>query len=528
MSDQPGGLRIAIRTDGSHGIGSGHVMRCLTLADALAARGAVVEFVSRLHTGHLCDMMEERGYMVHRLAEPALLFNASASHPPAHWQWLGADASVDVAQTAACLLTDSAWDWLVVDHYAIESAWESAFLQAHQDRFGSKPRLLVIDDLADRPHCCDILLDQNLQPSGRYTPLVPRDCQTLLGPHFALLRPAFSRQRTDTRSAHASRKGVLLYFGGSDAQDMTLQALEAFAAVTPHDMVAIVVVSAACPTLQSIRLLAQDLGDRCQLHVGIADMAFLMRQCRIAVGAAGSTTWERFSLGLASILVSVADNQIAVAMAVAEAGAAMYLGRAGHLGQPLRNALASLLDQPLLESALRNAAMALCDGKGTDRVVRQMLQAAITLRPAGPNDARMLFEWRNSPPVRAASFESGELEWDSHLAWMQQSLANPQRHLLVAQANGQDCGCVRFDTHADHAVISVYLAPQFLQLGLGSAVIATGSRWLFDTVPAAGYVSAEVMPANQASLRAFERAGFLPDRHRLRYTRAVVPSSSTA
>jgi UDP-2,4-diacetamido-2,4,6-trideoxy-beta-L-altropyranose hydrolase len=395
-----------------------------------------------------------------------------------------------------------------VDHYAIAAPWEQALRQAHQQRHGKPVRILAIDDLADRAHDCDILLDQNQQQEGRYAHLLPPYCTALLGPRHALVRPEFARLRQ--QAAAAPSDGVLIYFGTTSLGSLVLDALQAFDHTAPRGLTAHVLAPPGAHVPPALDAAVLKLGKaRCRLHLGTDDMAGLMGRCRLAIGAAGTTSWERCTLGLPSVLVSVADNQEPGARALAAAGAAMYLGRAQDVTRAtLEHALGALFDQPLLFEGMHSTAAALCDGKGAAQVMAAMEASNISMRRATLHDAPMLHAWRNSEAVRSASFDSRHLPLDEHTGWMQKVLADPMRFLLVAQAHGQDCGCVRFDQNGDSATVSVYLAPDWLHRGIGSAVISAASQWAFDQVPGLRGIDAAIIPTNQASRQAFERAGY--------------------
>jgi UDP-2,4-diacetamido-2,4,6-trideoxy-beta-L-altropyranose hydrolase len=181
--------KILIRTDASVQIGTGHVMRCLTLADELRGRGAEVIFVCREFDGNLCGYIEEKGYIVHRLpvSDATEQGDQNIEIGLKHTAWLGADCQTDVEQVEEIIKDlESPPDWLVVDHYALDERWEECLRSYCK-------KIMVIDDLADRPHNCDLLLDQNFYENleSRYDGLVPPQCKKFLGPKYALLRPEF-------------------------------------------------------------------------------------------------------------------------------------------------------------------------------------------------------------------------------------------------------------------------------------------------------------------------------------------------
>ncbi|MBU1777916.1 MAG: UDP-2,4-diacetamido-2,4,6-trideoxy-beta-L-altropyranose hydrolase, partial [Gammaproteobacteria bacterium] len=218
MAEHP--LRIAFRVDASSRIGSGHFMRCLTLADALTTRGAQIRFISRNLPIYLRNILDARGYMF------AMLDGGSAESSIEnlqHSHWLETSQASDAANTMQ-KLSDGVWDWVVVDHYALDVRWESVLRQMVKNIF-------VIDDLADRKHDCDILLDQNFYPDmfSRYGGKVPAQCRQLLGSRYLLLREEFRQQRKLVRTRGGRVERLLVVFGGADATNNTGRVLEALA-----------------------------------------------------------------------------------------------------------------------------------------------------------------------------------------------------------------------------------------------------------------------------------------------------------
>jgi UDP-2,4-diacetamido-2,4,6-trideoxy-beta-L-altropyranose hydrolase len=325
------GQVIAFRADASLEIGSGHVMRCLTLADALQAQGAECLFLCREQPGHLCELIEARGYPIHRLPQEErdtdTTITPGAEPELAHAHWLGASWSQD-AEACLPLLAELAPAWLVVDHYALDHRWETAVLDGLA---GSRPRLLVIDDLADRHHIADLLLDQNL---GRqvedYRGLVPEACQILAGPRYALLRPEFREWREASLSRRAREprlQRLLINLGGVDKDDVTGQVLDALSGCDlPDDLQISVVMGASAPWRESVTAQAGAMPWSTEVVVNVSDMARRMAEADLAIGAAGSTSWERCCLGLPTLMVVLADNQKEVASYLDELGAAKLIG----------------------------------------------------------------------------------------------------------------------------------------------------------------------------------------------------------
>lgn len=361
------------RVDASLQIGNGHVMRCLTLADRLRTQGVESLFVSREHPGNLLALVRARGHAVAALAVGGANAGAAPVEAdlPAHAAWLDSRWQDDAAQTAAHLHDGAPVDWLVVDHYALDARWEAA-MSAHCTQ------LMVIDDLVDRAHACDLLLDQTHgRMPGDYAERVPPHCDVLAGSDNALLRPGFAALRDASLSRRQSPRlrQLLVSMGGVDGDDATGRVLDALAtSALPDDCRITVVMGPAAPWLDRVREHAARLPWPCEVRVGVDDMPPLMAETDLSVGSAGTTAWERCCLGLPSLMVVLADNQQAVAAALGRAGAAEVLGGIDDIPARLAPAIDSLVTQPSRMAAMAVAAGALVDGRGAERVVARMLR----------------------------------------------------------------------------------------------------------------------------------------------------------
>src|SRR4051812_32084659 len=206
--------RAIVRVDASVQMGMGHLTRCLTLANALAERGTKSCFLLRSHAAGFAAFVERNGHAVRLLSDPA-----PPSRPEttgSYAQWLPTTWQRDAEQTSQAMVEIGSADWLIVDHYALDSRWENA---CRRDGL----RILAIDDLADRHHDCDVLLDQNLvgQMKTRYRDKVPGNCVQLLGPRYALLRPEFVEQRRLLTGRSGKIGRILVCYGGSDPTNET-------------------------------------------------------------------------------------------------------------------------------------------------------------------------------------------------------------------------------------------------------------------------------------------------------------------
>lgn len=360
-------MNIVFRVDASHAMGSGHLMRCLTLADTLRARGEhLIHFICRSHQGDLKELLAGR-----RISSSMLTEAKTQSAPPdvedIYAHWLGTSQDEDARQTIDAL-GSLAPDWLVVDHYALDEHWETALRPKAK-------RIMVIDDLANRKHDCDLLLDQTFLPraENRYTQLVYPDCRLLPGPAWALIRPEFAtlRQYSLQRRVTPTLDKVLVCMGGSDPDNETVKAVEGIQQSRKNVAVDVIVGGAYSETAALRKIL--DSMPASRLHIQTDHMAELMAEADFAITSGGTITWEKCVLGLPGMTVILDDNQEVIARNMHEAGAQFTLGRRPSLSA---RDYAECLDSvtPAMMEQLSRQAASICDGHGASRVCEILLQ----------------------------------------------------------------------------------------------------------------------------------------------------------
>ncbi len=364
-------LQVAFRADASVEIGSGHVMRCLTLAGALRAKGADCRFITRDLPGNLIARIGAEGYPVTALPPPAPGTRREPA-PPTFAHWAGVPHAQDATETLAAL-ADRA-NWLVVDHYALDARWERAACPPGT-------RLLVIDDLADRAHDCDMLLDQTLgRNNAEYDALLPPRTRRLIGPEYALLRPGFATRRPASlkRRADGRLTHLLVLMGGMDAENTVSDVLAGLAAgpLPPGARVTVVLGSSA-PHLAAVRDLAARMPFSVDIRVNVTDMPALMQETDFAISASGLISYELICMGVPSLLVPVSDIQEKVAhetcrIAEARVTEGWRAAPAERIGAAARDYLDHLRTLP---TARRRSCTAV-DGLGAERVVSAMLEQA--------------------------------------------------------------------------------------------------------------------------------------------------------
>lgn len=342
-------MRVIMRTDASVTTGSGHVIRCLTLADQLCGQGAEVAFLCAALPGSLTELINTRGYVCKQLS-PSV---ASAF-------------LIDARETllAAAEVMPGVADWLVVDHYSLDARWEESVR-------GCCRRLMVIDDIANRPHSCELLLDQNYEDALRYQGLVPAACKQLLGPGYALLRPEYARNRRPAEFRRRALQRIFVFFGGSDPADLTGKTLNALMAPELRHLEVDVVVGGSYVHHETLNALSKARG-RTTVHGPQLHLADLMMAADIAVGAGGVTNWERMSIGLPSLVITLAENQEPISRQLHQREVVRLIGKSDEVSaEHIRDAL---LDEIRSQKYLDRIApsMATCDGKGAARVLTAM------------------------------------------------------------------------------------------------------------------------------------------------------------
>lgn len=498
--------RVVFRCDASASIGSGHVARCMALALALKARGAEIELVSRDLPQRVRELLVTgTRARVHELvqADDAGRGLQDAGEPLAHAHWLSVSQSTDAQQTLALVQSGEPIEWLVIDHYALDRRWEDA-LRPHV------ANILVIDDLADRNHTCDALLDQNffLQAETRYGARVPRTAELMLGPQFALLREEFARERETLAPRSGSLNRIFVCFGGFDAAGQTLRALDAIEAAALSDL-ALDIVLANNDTQRA------EVEKRCahnkswRAHFDAANVAALMAPADLAIGASGIMNWERAALGLPAIVASVAENQHVVAQDLAADRAIIYLGLAATWqAQTLAGLLQGLAGAPSLLRALGARAGVLTDGKGAARVAARVLPEPVTLRRATAADCESVHRWRNDEDTRRYAFDSNAIPLEEHRRWFERVLKDGDVSLLIGERAGSPVGVLRYDRAADRATVSVYVVPGASGRGYGTALLKAGTRWMREHHREVIAIDAKIAHGNGRSCKAFENAGY--------------------
>jgi UDP-2,4-diacetamido-2,4,6-trideoxy-beta-L-altropyranose hydrolase len=476
-------LNVAFRVAATAQIGGGHVARCLTLADAFAQRGAACSF------------------FVNGAAARAVPLLARTRHAV-----VTADTTEDLLR-AATRAGNVKFDWMVVDDYRLSAPDEAAFRRVAK-------KIFVVDDLADRPHDCDVLLDSTLgRTSETYAGLVPRNAKVLAGAQFAPLRSEFFAARPRTlirRQATKVPSRLLVSFGLVDPEGVTGEAVEALLSAFP-DLAIDAVLAPRAASLGQVEKLART-HKNLRLHVDPPSMAALMSDADLALGAGGSTAFERACLALPTVAIVLASNQTALAGNFAAAGAQVAIPKDGAVWRRTVEALRALIRDHAVWEDMCLKASRICDGLGARRAAliaiseRTRAGGNVSLRPACWDDVDRLFEWQSAPGARTYSSDPSPPKRPQHEAWLKGKLANPNCVLTIVEFDGDPVGVLRFDRRLNGSfMVSILISTSYHGAGIGLAAMRAGAVLLSGHT-----LWAVIDDRNAASIRMFANAGFEP------------------
>ena len=501
------------RVDCSPEIGIGHVMRCLALANRfLVNYGVSCHFLSRSLPDTYIKLIEESGHSVYLL--PAPVGVAYFEDGPAHSSWLGANWKEDAEQTILCIKSIlTAMPTLVIDHYAIDIRWEK-MLRPIVDE------IIVIDDLADRPHECDFLIDQDYypRPATRYDGLVPSSCELLLGPSYALLRDEFYEKFKVNRETKSSVNRILIFYGGSDKENITAMTIDALLQRQNLKLHVDILVGAINSNIESLRIKCERLPNY-TLHVQVDNVAELMDSADLAFGACGTTSLERMYLGLPAIVVVFANNQLQPTLTLERLGTVINLGDASTVTTSKLLKAFDLVSRDL--DLLKKMSLECIKLFGNDRnnlektllIGKSNKYDDLIIRNATISDREKIFKWRSADFVQKFSSKIDTVS--VHNQWFDSILLNPKVFMFIASKNYISVGVIRLDIDYSeidqeyYGLISIYLTEEGRYQGNGTKLIQFIENFIISKLPNLNMIAAIIHEENINSINLFKKLGFI-------------------
>ncbi|MFW8600406.1 UDP-2,4-diacetamido-2,4,6-trideoxy-beta-L-altropyranose hydrolase [Desulfobacterota bacterium M19] len=495
--------RLIIRADANQSIGVGHVMRCLALAQGWLSNNGEVLFVGAIDSPVLRDRIISSGCEFIQIKKP---------YP-----------AIDDLESLIRLIQnnkDTTEVWVAVDGYHFHADYTSALRQ-------TGARVLVIDDCAHQgEYKADILLNQNPGSENLAYAINP-EAVKLLGNKYIMLRCEFlekrnQEQRYDIKRTQEKRQArtnknvapdtaerMLITLGGGDKNNVTLKIIDALNLIESKQLEVKIVVGPANPHIRILKKLMEKINFKGRLITNVNNMAPLMSWADIAISAGGSTCWELAYMGVPSVIIITADNQLEVAKMISRHGCGVNYGWAQTLTpHDFAEKLNKILNNHSMRTMMTKAGYRLVDGMGSDRVVGTMRYFPFKFTPVTPKDCQIIFDWANDPIIRNISFNSEKISWENHRAWFSQTINNSNILFWIVSFQGHEhIGQVRFETIGNAGVISVSLDKKFRNIGLGTMLIKQACRKFFD-IRNKNRIKAFIKADNIQSRHTFTNAGF--------------------
>lgn len=474
-------MKLIVRADASTATGTGHLMRCLALAQAWQAHGGKVVFITACESESLRHRLTDEGFEVVELKKP---------YPdPSDWEITAQELRFNPGAR------------VVLDGYHFDPNYHLLVKEMGH-------RLLVIDDMAHLEHYyADIILNQNIGAEKLEYKCKP-GTRLLLGTSHVLLRREFWPWKGWQRHIPEVAQNVLVTMGGSDPENVTLKVIRVLEKVAVNQLRLIVVVGGSNPHSETIKKVVFSSNLKVQLIESTNEMAELMAWADLAVSAGGSTCWELAYMGVPTCTIILSENQVAVAESLSELGAAYSFGWYGVVSE---KDMAQVLTEHLLSYDMRysllNCGKSLIHGNGVKRVTQLLKEATLDLKEANIDDCYLVWEWANDPVTRVQSFTSEQINWEDHKLWFESTLFDPRSFIFIAFNDEAPVGLIRFNKRKNDATISISVAPGHRGRGYSSEIIKMGTQKIFSATDVET-VHAYVKPSNAASKRAFVKAGF--------------------
>lgn len=483
--------RIVIRADASKQIGAGHVMRCLALADELRQRGAEVTFVAREMLPVLAQRIRDAGHALHLLPPPR---NPGRNHGFTYAHWLSEEAETDARQTLDVMRNLGRVDWLVVDHYGIDARWERIAREGAE-------RLMVIDDMADRPHHCDLLLDQTPRRTATtYAGLLPKDCQVFCGAEYALLRKSIRNFRINSlkrREKFKEIKNIIIYFGKDSITEKIVTSLYNDTSLLNILENVIILGSAKKSDTEKFKFLKYQ-----------SKLESLYIDSDIAIGGGGVSALERACLGIPQILYSVSKNQEKVIEGLSRQGAALHLQT---LSPKEIKERINLISEKGTYKRMAESGASTVRGCGAQIASIYMLPKKskdgnkIWLKPFEIEDMEYLLELQRKKGVRKYFFNPNPPTKQEHIMWFNRFIKDPYKIGWIIMLEEKKVGMIRAELLlSDEYEISILIDPTHQAKGIGKEALL----YITNHILMENNIIAKININNTNSIILFEKVGF--------------------
>ena len=474
--------KVLFRVDSSINLGGGHLSRCLEIAKLLKQRKIESFFLSKDLAGNLNEWIKFEKFKLLIIKENYISIEE------------------EIKDIEKLLKPFSPFKYLIIDNYSIDEVWENEIKKLI-------PKIVVIDDLANRNHKCDFLIDQNYisNHEDRYKNLVPKETIQLLSSKYAIIKDKIRKNKSLCTPNFKIPSKLFICFGAIDTRGYTLATLRALTKISHKFELISIFTSIKNTSLKDITY-QSSLITNCKIYTDNNLLPDLLSSSDIAIGAGGTMSWERAFLGIPSLVFGIADNQTKVLEALIKNG--IVIGESSSKfpdDEKIKNWLEVIISNPKLLEGLSERSRKIIDGYGCDRICEELFPEEIKFRYAIDKDSKNIFEWRNLPKIRKISKKKDKIDFYDHQKWFKNCLHNPNSILLIAESGQSAIGVIRFDLEDKEAEISIYKIPSNKKI-LG--LVNKSTSWFFENYPEIETITANIIPNNVKSCEAFFSAGY--------------------
>lgn len=470
-------MRVLFRADGGNqGIGLGHLMRCIGVAEVLKNRGVELLFVIK-DDAVAKQLIQSHGHVVATIPSNATLEE---------------DLTFTRAKSPEC-------DWIIADSYSITTTYLDHLRTANN-------RVAYFDDF-DRPCPVDLLIRLEKNSERRH-------CDILAGPAYLPLRSEYAHLPPHLISETIQR--ILIMSGGEDPAN-AIQKIVSALSHSSKQFILDIIIGAAYTRRAEIEDTLSHSPHHCHLHTNLRSVLQLQQQADLAITAGGLTVWELAAVGTPMMVLQTADNQQKQMQYIQKEDLAIFLGTSDD-PKALETicGMVEKLEPRELRQRYSIRGQQLVDGKGTQRLADtliQLRQQRILLKKVDPDpmslDSQRIWQWRNDPVTRQMSRKIEEIPWKAHREWYQQTMQDEKKIILMGTYLGDPIGMIRFDlVDTEGAEVSINLSPQQRGKGLGSLLLQAACRYAHVEKQLKRLI-ANIRQENITSQKLFEHAGFM-------------------
>ena len=477
---------LVIRADANTGMGTGHLMRCLALAQGWKDNGGEATLITTCENDNLLDRFRNENIEVIKLKYP---------YPdPLDWK----DTSQILKARPGC--------WVLLDGYHFDHEYQLLITNADH-------KLLVIDDLSNlERYSAHIILNQNLY-AAQLDYSFDNEPTLLFGPEFALLRREFWKWIDWKRKFPNIAKNVLVTMGGSDPENLTLRVIQILKELNIDGLRINIVLGASNPYADQIKNEINDSDIDFSLKFDVKDLSELMAWADIAITAGGITCYEIAFMRLPSLVIPLAENQKGTAAFLEKSQAAVNLGWYDDLQKTdFLRSINNLISDSKIRKNLSENAFQLVDGKGVKRVIDRMCSSEkrprYKIRSVKWKDKDLLWRWANDPVVRKNSFNSDQIPMDEHSRWLKGKLDSSKTCFIIIEQDSNPVAQVRYDSISENeAEVSFTVAKEYRGKGIGSAALKLTFEEACKSLQV-DRIRGITLESNKASQRVFHKAGY--------------------